>query len=96
MIATTISIENLKCGGCGNSIKTGLKNLEGVEQVAIDFDLGEVAVSHSATVERGQIAAALKRMGYPEKGTVEGLASLAASAKSFVSCAVGRMSDAVD
>jgi copper chaperone len=39
---------------------------------------------------RGEVAAALARLGYPEKGSVEGLRSAAAAAKSFVSCAVGR------
>ena len=30
-------VENIKCHGCVNSIKTGLFKIEGVEQVSIDF-----------------------------------------------------------
>jgi len=33
----------------------------------------------------------LKSMGYPEKGSVAGLAAGITNAKSFVSCAIGRM-----
>ena len=37
-------------------------------------------------------ATVLGKPGYPEKGSVEGLKAAAATAKSFVSCAVGRIS----
>jgi copper chaperone len=30
-------------------------------------------------------------MGYPEKGSVNGLGAAVAGAKSFVSCAIGRL-----
>ena len=42
---------------------------------------------------RHDVATTLARLGYPEKGSVEGLKSVAAVAKSFVSCAIGRLSD---
>jgi copper chaperone len=40
---------------------------------------------------RAHAAAVLAKLGYPEKGSLEGLKAVAATAKSFVSCAVGRM-----
>jgi copper chaperone len=33
-------------------------------------------------------------MGYPEVGSVEGMKAAAAKAKSFVSCAIGRIDNA--
>jgi hypothetical protein len=43
---------------------------------------------------RTEIVARLLKLGYPEQGSVEGLAALSAGAKSFVSCAIGRMTAA--
>ena len=92
-ISETIKIENLKCGGCGLTIKKTLKNIRGVENVAIDFDTNEVSVAHTEGVNRLALTAALKKIGYPEAGTTAGLGALAATAKSYVSCAIGRMGD---
>jgi copper chaperone len=41
---------------------------------------------------REAIAAKLKSMGYPEYGSVSGLDAGLANTKSFVSCAIGRVS----
>jgi copper chaperone len=38
------------------------------------------------------LIAKLKSMGYPEQGSVSGLNAGLANAKSFVSCAIGRVS----
>ena len=92
-ISEVIKIENIKCGGCGSTIKKTLKDINGVENVAIDFDKDEVSVAHTEGVNRLALTMALKRMGYPEVGTTAGLGALAATAKSYVSCAIGRMSD---
>ena len=82
----TIHIDNLKCGGCANSIRKGLSKIEGVETV--DVDLERSAVSVSGTVQKPTILDRLSSMGYPEQGTT----NLMQTAKSFVSCAIGRMS----
>jgi copper chaperone len=37
------------------------------------------------------VADKLRAMGYPEKGSLHGLQAGVANAKSFVSCAIGRM-----
>ena len=87
-----IKIDNLKCSGCGSTIKKTLKNIEGVKNVAIDLEKHEVAIIHTDAVERPLLTDALKKMGYPERGTTEGFDAFAATAKSFVSCAIGRMS----
>ncbi len=91
-ISEVIKIENLKCGGCGSTIKKTLKDINGVENVAIDFDNSEVSVAHTEGVNRQVLTIALKKMGYPEIGTTAGLSALSATAKSYISCAIGRMS----
>jgi len=85
-----ISVENIKCGGCASTISTKLVEIEGVETVNIDVEQRVVKVQ-SAEGMREQLAATLLKLGYPESGTAEGMAAAKAKAKSFVSCAVGRI-----
>jgi len=83
---------NVKCGGCGNSIRKTVTAVEGVGEVNLDVDSGRLEVDAADSL-RDEIAARLARLGYPERGSVEGVAALAAGARSFVSCAVGRFGD---
>ena len=88
---TTIKVINIKCGGCANSIHKSLATLTGVFGVNVDIESGAITVEHTDEVTRENIAAKLLSMGYPEKGSVQGFEALKAGAKSFVSCAIGRM-----
>ncbi len=85
-------VENLKCGGCAQTIENTLRADPRVTRVAVDLPSNVVDIDATAGV-RQDFAAALARIGYPEKGSVGGLRSAAAVAKSFVSCAVGRLSE---
>ncbi len=87
---TTIEVENVKCHGCANSIKKGLKKIEGVLNTNVFVEKSTVEVEYNENKTDFQtIQKKLKAMGYPEKGKNSGLLS----AKSFVSCAIGRISD---
>lgn len=85
-------VENVKCGGCARTIERTLTADARIARVAVDPAAGTVVVEATEDV-RGEVAAALARLGYPEKGSVEGVRAAAAAAKSFVSCAVGRFGD---
>ena len=86
-----VLVENIKCGGCEKSIIKGLTSIEGLSNIVIDRDLQLVKVTADESL-REVIAAKLKSMGYPEHGSVSGLFAGLANAKSFVSCAIGRVS----
>jgi copper chaperone len=86
-----IEVENIKCGGCANTIVRQLKKIAGVDGVSVDIDNGRVTVDADEN-RRADIVAALQASGYPEKGTAEGIKAASAKARSFVSCAIGRMS----
>ena len=86
---TTIQIENLKCGGCANTIKKGLQSLNGVEEITVNVETSEVSFTINDESLLQSIKDKLSKMGYPEVGTSN---STLQKAKSFVSCAVGRMS----
>jgi len=85
-----IAVENIKCGGCANTIKHKLAGIQGVENVAVNIEAGEVTIE-GEDAGRDIVTAKLLQLGYPEKGTAEGLRAATAKAKSFVSCAIGRM-----
>lgn len=87
-----LEVENIKCGGCANSIRKSLLQLPEVTAVEVNVEQGQVTVEAPET-SREAIQKSLLSLGYPEKGTVHGLGSATSKAKSFVSCAVGRMSD---
>lgn len=86
-------LANVKCGGCANSIRKAVEAVEGARVLALDPATGHLEVDADAAL-RATIAERLHKLGYPEQGSVEGIAAMAASAKSFVSCAVGKFSDA--
>jgi copper chaperone len=87
-----IEVENIKCGGCGGSIVKGLQAMEGVTSASVDVERGCVMVEGDIA-QRPVVAARLQQLGYPEVGSVTGLTSAKARAKSFVSCAVGKFSN---
>ncbi|MCB1725224.1 MAG: heavy-metal-associated domain-containing protein [Chromatiaceae bacterium] len=90
----TIAVENIKCGGCANSIRSKLLEKALARAVDVDIEHGEVHVDGNPEW-REQAVSALAKMGYPEVGSVEGVKAAAARAKSFVSCAIGRIDNAV-
>lgn len=90
-IAMQVDIENLKCGGCARSILKRLGAVPGVTEVAVDEEKQSVTFVGEAEV-RPRVVQELLSLGYPERGTLEGLSAGVANAKSFVSCALGRIS----
>ena len=86
-----IEIENLKCGGCVRSILKGLAELPGVTNAEVDMEQQRVKFEAAEAI-RPQVADKLRAMGYPERGTLHGVSAGVANAKSFVSCAIGRIS----
>lgn len=88
MIKEAIHIENLKCMGCGTTITDRINQLDGVGVDSIDLDGSTVHVNYSDIHERKEIVRLLKKLGYPEKGESNPLMT---QAKSYASCALGRM-----
>ena len=82
-----IRIENLKCGGCAATIKKGILSIDGVQEVTIDLEESLVSVaSEKENIE--EVKSILSKLGYPEVGDKN---TVLHKAKSFVSCAVGRI-----
>lgn len=91
MTAMQVEIENLKCGGCEKSILKALASMEVISDVVVDHEHNLVSFTGDLSV-RDRVVNKLRSMGYPEKDALHGLDAGLANAKSFVSCAIGRMS----
>lgn len=89
--AMSIEIENLKCGGCEKSILKALKGMAEITDPAIDRENNRVNFrgNHAS---REAVANKLRALGYPEKDSLRGFDAGVANVKSFVSCAIGRLS----
>ncbi len=81
-------VENLKCGGCANTIQKTISKFTSVQDVTIDSEHSLVTIDMDDTKDELQkIKQKMAKIGYPEMGQN----SLTASAISYVSCAIGRI-----
>ena len=87
----TYEVINVKCGGCASTLKTSLKDEFGEVAVNLEVEPRQITLY----IEESQVPALrekLKKLGYPmsdeDLSTIEGFST---TAKSFVSCAVGKM-----
>lgn len=60
-----VRVEKLHCQSCALKIEQGVKRLEGVSQVQLNFDTGQLLIHYDpAKLERSALVAAVKRAGY--------------------------------
>ena len=85
-----IVVENIKCGGCANSISKKLHESFGSKNINVDVETGVVSIDIDES-RKPEVAEVLLNLGYPESDSIHGFDSAKAKAKSFVSCAIGRM-----
>ncbi len=84
----TLKIQNLKCGGCAHTITTKLEELNHISDVVVNNDTDEVSFNYKEESQLNSAVELLSKLGYPVEGASNPLTK---KAKSFVSCAVGRM-----
>ncbi|WP_370225577.1 heavy-metal-associated domain-containing protein [Mesoflavibacter sp.] len=86
---TSIIVQNLKCGGCANTISTKLSEIETISNIQVDVEESKVTFNVSNSEDAIEVKQKLKSLGYPSIEDENGLVS---KAKSFVSCATGKLS----
>jgi copper chaperone len=90
MITENLTIANLSCGGCVNTITKKLSAISGVEKVEVDLKTNSVTVNHNELVSKEQISQMLLSIGYPEATEKNGLLT---QLKSVTSCLTGKFSN---
>lgn len=83
-----INIVNLKCNGCANTIKKGLSIIKGVNEVTVSLENSEITINDVSEEVLKDVKEKLAKMGYPEVGDAN---TMLHKAKSFVSCASGKL-----
>lgn len=81
----TLEVENIKCHGCANSIKSALEALTKSRMIEVDIEQGIIQIEDVEGKE-AVIINKLRNMGYPLRGKGNTLTT----AKSYVSCMVGK------
>jgi copper chaperone CopZ len=85
---TTVQIQNLKCNGCATTIKNNLQKLENIQNIEIELETSSVSFEYITESDLKVVEKELHHLGYPLEGEEN---KFQTKAKSFVSCAVGRM-----
>lgn len=87
----TLQVENVKCGGCANTLKRSLRDEFGNVSVNLDVEPREISLEIDSS-QLESLKTKLRKLGYPlstdELGKIE---NLEATAKSFVSCSIGKV-----
>jgi copper chaperone CopZ len=82
-------VENLKCGGCANTIRKTISKFSSVQNVTVDPDQSRIDLEmDNSDNQIIQIKQKLTKIGYPERGEENNMLT---GAKSYVSCAIGKM-----
>jgi copper chaperone CopZ len=66
-MTTKINVLNVKCGGCADSIKKGLKSIPEVSDIQVDVPSGLVEVTYADSLPVEKIREKLSSIGYPAK-----------------------------
>jgi len=86
---TSIVVQNLRCGGCANTITNKLSSLNNISDVKVDVMESTVTFNSLDEAAILSVSEKLKNLGYP---SIEDTNSITSKLKSFVSCATGKMS----
>ena len=85
---TTIPIQNLKCGGCANTLTKGISAIDDIKNVSVNVEDNTVTFSYETEEQVNEVKNKLKSLGYPVDGETN---TLGDKAKSYVSCAIGKI-----
>jgi len=86
---TSIIVQNLKCGGCANTISTKLAEIKNISDISVHVDDSKISFSYRDEADALAVKNKLKDIGYP---SIDDDNNLVSKAKSFVSCATGKFS----
>ena len=88
MKTAELYIENLKCHGCANTIKREINRMPETIGITLNFEESKIVIEYDSDEDMLEIfQKKLAKLGYPERGKK----NLANTAKSYVSCAIGRI-----
>ena len=87
---TTVVIQNLKCNGCASTINNKLQAIENIDTITVDVENSSVSFEYDTEDTLEIVKKELHKLGYPLVGEDN---KLQTKAKSYVSCAIGKMNN---
>jgi len=63
-MTTTVKVKGMSCNHCVAAVKNALKQVQGVNEVTVSLQNGEVAISHSVPVDMNVIRDRIEDAGY--------------------------------
>jgi copper chaperone len=85
----SVIVQNLKCGGCAKTITSKLSEMDRLSDIDVDTETATVHFTYENMDDAILVKDKLKALGYP---SIEYRNSASAKARSFLSCASGKMS----
>ena len=86
---TFIEVQNLRCGGCANTITKKLSGLKNITEVEVNIEQSTIGFYHETEEALLLAKNTLKSLGYPTTDTPN---SILDKGKSLFSCATGKIS----
>ena len=86
----TFEVLNVKCGGCANTLTKSLKDEFGVVEVNLNVNPRQITLDIDEN-KKEALKLKLRSLGYPlTTDELSGFEKATTTAKSFVSCAIGK------
>lgn len=85
-----IFVENIKCSGCAGTITKKLTAAFNPKNIQVNVETGAVSIDIDDS-KKAKVIEVLHGLGYPQVNCVNGFEHAKAKAKSFVSCAIGKI-----
>lgn len=85
---TSVTIQNLKCGGCESTIAKKLNSLEGIHNISVNLDDCTISFRYETDDRLETVQKELTRLDYPLEGTKNTVGN---RTKSYLSCAISRI-----
>ena len=91
----TFQVKNVKCGGCAGTLKKALLDVFGEVKVNLEVEPREITLELAEGQEEA-LKLKLRSLGYPlVTDELSMFQTVETTAKSFVSCAIGKVDNAI-
>lgn len=84
----TFQIQNVRCGGCDNTIINALLKVNGVKNIAILPEENAITLTYKEAAVYENVRAKLSQIGHPVVGDKN---TLVKKATSYINCAIGKI-----
>lgn len=86
----TLTIQNLKCTGCANTIHKKASQVSGISNIEVNVEESSIRFNANKQSDIKALKEVLAKNGYPSSDEIN---TTLQKAKSYVSCAIGKLNN---